>query len=211
MKTYEVDFNINYSAASLAAFLNRITPFMNSIDDRESVPGCVDLKKCRYLGPDAAVILALLHHEARSRGLSASMRLPTGPEPLSAFCRYVGLSSMLGVGSPPDEDHPSCETVQLRQWRGVPGLEGQRIVKLVRRHDTMHDDEAEYLTQAFNELVQNVDDHSKSGIGCVWCARYFAATREVRVAVGDRGRGILASLQTRHPEFKSSRRDACCS
>lgn len=203
--TCVVDFNVNDSAESLAAFIDRIESVMLWLDSRTSLPPPrIDMSACRYLGPDAAAVLGALQFEAKRTGRSLNVSLPSQPTALAGFCRFSGLCEALGVAALPEEHHPDNETIALRQCLGTPGIESERIIALIRRHEAIHEDEAEYLRQSFNEVVHNVVDHSKSPIGCAWTAKYFASKREVRVAIVDRGEGILRTLQRTHPEFRSA-------
>jgi len=140
----EVDFNVDDSAKSLGAFLERIQSTVTWLEQRSSaVSPLIDMDRCRYLGPDAVALLAALVYEARITNRSLRIRLPSGPESLLGFCRFSGLGALVGSFEESDEAHPECETIAVRRCRGVPGLESERIIDLIRRHDSMHEDEAE--------------------------------------------------------------------
>jgi hypothetical protein len=111
---------------------------------------------------------------------------------------------MLEGGAPPDTEHPENETLPITRLAAGPGLESEKIIRLVRRHAALGDDEAEYLRIAFNEVVHNVIDHAASPVGTVYCARYLSRTGEVRLAVVDRGATIPEVLWGRHPHLSPS-------
>lgn len=130
--------------------------------------------------------------------------LPASPPKLRAFCHYSGLSHLIDDTPAPDPNHPQCETVPLFQVRGHPAGEGERIVQLVARHTELSEDDANILRVAFFETIQNVVDHAQSPIGAVCSARYMTASRQVQVAVVDRGRGIPATLRRRHGSLQAA-------
>lgn len=78
------------------------------------------------------------------------------------------------------------------------------VISLVRRRASIETDEEDYLRLCMNEVIQNIDDHAKSEIGGIWCARFIGAAGEVRVAIVDRGLGIQRTLAQRYPKVNSS-------
>lgn len=78
------------------------------------------------------------------------------------------------------------------------------VIRLVRRHIALSTEGEDHLRTCMNEVLQNIKDHSQSPIGGVLCARFLSASRQVRVAVVDRGLGIRDTLRRRHPEIESA-------
>ncbi len=162
----------------------------------------LDLRSCAYLGPNAATLVAATYLSARQRGQTCQVDLPDSPTELAAFCAFSGLNHMLFGGARPKPDHPDCETVPLSQFYQAMGNAGAPIIALVERHvGELTTDTQTYLHMAYQEVVQNIQDHADSPIGGVSCARCFSGTREVRVAVVDTGIGIHVSLSRRFPEL----------
>jgi anti-sigma regulatory factor (Ser/Thr protein kinase) len=59
---------------------------------------------------------------------------------------------------------------------------------------------AELIELCFNELLQNVFEHSGSQVGCFAHSRWFKLEENVKIAVADAGIGIAASLRM-NPRF----------
>lgn len=91
------------------------------------------------------------------------------------------------------------ETVPLRQFYQAVGDQAAPITRLVRRHMEINADTEIYLGVALSEAAQNIEDHARSSIGGVWCARYLSGSKQVRVAVVDHGIGIAGSLAALSP------------
>jgi hypothetical protein len=186
-------FNLDDSVASLKRAIQVVEPEVAT----ETLE-LIDLKACRYLGPLAATYIASVWLSARSK---PQVMLPTEPPALAAFCRFSGLAQLIARGEAPDPSNAKSETIPISTtsdaWNAyVP------IGKLVHRHVGILDaDFEESLRLCVHEVFQNISDHSKSGIGGKFCARYMNQKRHVRVAIADRGLGIQATLHTRYPEI----------
>lgn len=204
--TCRVDFNIDDTPPSLVAFLRRIEPFLIAIDSPSFWLPTLDLSMCQFMGPSATTLIASLVLEARLQRRPVKVIPPVGPHKLLAFLNYNGFDALLGNGGPPDCSSPLCETVPIMNLRGGQRGEAEDILKLVRRHTHVTEENAEYLRIGFNEMVQNVVDHSKSKIGCVASAKFNSFKGTVTIAVIDRGLGVLKTLQTRYPDLNTSRR-----
>lgn len=201
MDPVRVDFHLNDSVPSIAAFLKRI----GSLADSGTADAwALDLSACRYLGPDAVALVAALVIESRESGQQPTVTLPREPGQLVNFCRYSGLAHLLGQRPPPNPDHPECETVPVARFQTALWGASEPLVRLIRRHTELSLDDEDALRLCINEVSQNIDDHAKSAIGGIFSARYFSASEEVRVAIVDRGLGIATTLAARYPSVHSS-------
>lgn len=95
-------------------------------------------------------------------------------------------------------------TVPLLQFAQAHFLASDPIIFLVRRHVGLLREDEDYLRYCVNEVIQNVEDHSRSPIGAVLCARFLQGPRQVRVAVTDRGVGIASTLRKRYPDVTNA-------
>ena len=181
-------------------FLDRLRPILGHPPD---VPWRIDLRKCEYLGPDAAAILFALLVQARISGRQWEIRLPTGPPPLLGFCRFSGLAFEVDGSTLPDPDHPGNETLRLARFMRNTWNLPDPLIRLVRKHIPLSKDGEDYLRICIGEVLQNIEDHSESPVGGVLCARFLSKTQQVRVAVVDRGHGILGTLRARYPSISS--------
>ncbi|MBW2703204.1 MAG: hypothetical protein JRF33_20480 [Deltaproteobacteria bacterium] len=170
----------------------------------------LDFSSCRYLGPDAAALIYAVWLEADRLGQHPRVVLPQDPPQLQAFCSFSNLAHLLEGAPPVDQNHPQSETVPLRQFSGALWTEPNAVIDLVKKHVDFSTEQEDYLRTCMNEVVQNIADHARSHIGGVWCARFISSADEVRVAIVDRGLGILETLRKRYPQIISSRQALQC-
>lgn len=195
-----VDFNVDDRADSLKPFWERLRPVI-AIEGKEAIE--LDLTRCRYLGPAAAVTLVMVHEFASRVGHTVSVRLPSDPPPLNAYCHFSGLKHWLNAAKMPDDRDPDSETVPVRAFQSASFNLPDEIITLTNRHGQLSRDNEDYLRADLSETVQNVEDHARSSVGGFFSARYFRTTGEVRVAVADRGLGIPNTLRRTHPEIRT--------
>jgi hypothetical protein len=197
---YEIDFSVNDSPNAVVAFLRRI----RGIFDPATAAWHLDLSKCRYLGPDAVAIIAASVLEARRAKVIHEVVLPKGVPSLEAFCEFSGLNHMLFATPVPESGHPDCVTIPIRNQHVASFKDADPIISLIRRFVPLSADSEDYLRICINEVIQNVQDHARSDIGCVTCARFLKNIGEVRVAIVDRGRGIGSTLRARYPDVQTA-------
>lgn len=121
---------------------------------------------------------------------------------MRAFCVFSGLDHYLNKGERPRQDHPDSETLPLAQFYEQIPSQIHAIVRMVRRHYRLSEDNEVYLGTCVSEVAQNIVDHADSRIGGVLCARYMSGSSQLRVAVVDHGVGIPNSLQRVRPGAK---------
>ena len=164
----------------------------------------LDLTRVNYLGPFAAAILLANELQARKGGQPQRTRFPIHKPKVKAFLHFSGLDNHFGNGPAPDTAHPENVTVPLQIVQKATWNAADPIIELVHRHAVLSEDDETYLRNSVNEVIQNVEDHAQSGFGAVYCARYLATPRKIRVAIVDRGLGIGTTLATRHPEIQGA-------
>ncbi|MBL4591047.1 MAG: HAMP domain-containing histidine kinase [Phycisphaerales bacterium] len=197
----KIDFNVDDRWSDLSAFFDKFCPWIN---DGRGADSLLDLSSCSYLGPYAASSIYAVWASMKNQGKPFDVKLPSGPPPLKAFCKFSGLDHYLHKGSRPNEDHPDCETVPLRVSYSPRADTGSPLIKLLNRHIQLSSESEEYLRLCLQEVTQNIADHSESSFGGVWCGRFFRKTNEVRIACVDCGVGIRGSLERRHTDIRSS-------
>jgi two-component sensor histidine kinase len=198
-----IGFNVNDVPRSVCALMEQLHPVFES---RGAEPCRVDLSKCRYLGPDAATVVAALVRLRRSRGEPIEVILPTEPPELDAFCAYSGLKEVIG-GTPDLRSGRIVESivVPLRELHDARHDDVEPIVRLIREHVEVSEELQLSLGIAFSEVIQNVEDHARSPVGAVTAARYMTGRHEVRVAVVDMGEGIGTTLRRARPDIGDTR------
>ncbi len=106
---------------------------------------------------------------------------------------------------PRNVSRPECVTVPLKQLEHTRHQDAEPVFRLIRAYTELTEDTQVSLGVAYAEIVQNVEDHARSPIGAVSCARYLTGREEVRVAVVDLGEGIRATLARKHPDTLDAR------
>jgi hypothetical protein len=197
----EIDFELSDERKSVVQLLRRVIPV---IDDG-SVPGrLIDLSRVNYLGPFAAAILLANYLEAERSGLPHRVDFPRHDFKLRAFLRFSGIDHFFNGDPLPDTNHPHNETIPLNVVTEVTWGIADPVIDLVKRHIVISEDDELYMSNSIAEVIQNVEDHSESPIGAVYCARYLTKPQKVRVAIVDRGLGIGTTLRNKHPEIKTA-------
>lgn len=197
----EIDFQLDDKPESMLAFLNRLQPVFR--ENWSEVR--IDLRGCGYLGPDASAILFAIYRRSEQAGKSIQVQLPDHPKKAKAFCAFSGLSHVFEGGSLPDTSHPDCVTVPLREHHAARHDDVDPVLRLIRAFVQLDEDRAIGLGIAFSEVLQNVDDHAKSSIGAVSCARFLRKPGEVRIAIVDLGQGIATTLRRARPDIMDNK------
>jgi len=192
----DIDFSVNDSPKSVVTFIRRI----RGIFDPEIIAWRIDFSKCGYLGPDAAAIVVAAIEMARRNGIKHEVLLPKGNAALEAFCEFSGLNHFLHGSPRPQDNHPACVTIPIRIQHKSHFNDPDPIIRLISQFLPLSALSEEYLRICINEVIQNVEDHADSSIGCVTCARFLRNIGEVRVAIVDRGRGIGTTLREKYPD-----------
>ena len=188
----EIDYNVDDRWGDLNHFCR---DEQKCWDFDSKVRWKLDFRKCRYLGPYVASVLYATWLRSRQLGQHPTVALPTEPRSLDAFCHFSNLKHFLLKKGQADPRHTGNETVPLYQFFDHAYEQTIRILKFVKEHQSLTDDDEITLTSAIHEVCQNIEDHADSPVGGISCARYFSQRRKVRVAVVDMGITIAASLR----------------
>ncbi len=185
------------------ALLGRLTPledaiFLNHIPFDFSI----DMSRCGYLGPDGAVLLARLRLSGAAKNCRfTTIQIPNSPIELKHFFHYSGLQHILETGRlVHPEDRLPHPVIPLRQYRISTFQDADPVIGLIRQHEKLSEDDAEYMRICVNEVLQNIQDHAKSPIGGLMTARYMKSSHQVRIAIADAGLGIAHTLKVKYPD-----------
>ena len=194
-----IDFSVNDRVRSI----KRLVQLLAQIADLP--PGTsleMDLRKCQYLGPDAAAVFAAVIHDARSNGVMTRILSPLGPPELCAFFHRSGLAELAGVHDSlhVESNEATRPVLAITQVRRASFNDADPVIALVAKHGTLDPEAEEYLRICVNEVEQNVQDHAKSPVGALMTARFMTKANEVRVAIVDRGLGMCSTLRNRYPD-----------
>lgn len=162
------------------------------------------MSKVRYIGPSAAAILVAAALRGATYGCVIRAVLPTSPPELAAYCELSGLNQFLAGAAPPPVERERSDTVPVMRFTHERADQAGPLIRLVRGHIDVTEDEEDYLRIALGEMFRNVEDHAKSPVGGVWTARFVPHSHEVRVAIVDMGEGIATTLRRAHPEIPNA-------
>ena len=195
-----VDFQVDDRPRSICAFIERIAPILQ---ENERRPWHLDLSSSTYIGPDAAAIMVVSVMEARRLGQMPRVTLPVNPIQLVAFCEFSGLMHYVeGMPFPTTDPEGTATPIQILTQSSFN--DPDPTIRLIRRNVNLSDEAEELLSICINEIVQNVQDHAGSTVGCAMCARFMKGSNEIRVAIVDRGFGISTTLRRRHSELPNA-------
>jgi len=198
-----IEGNLDDRMSSIVYLLTELRPLQ---DLRQGDREAVNLEKVRYMGPDAITLVSGSILSARDRGVEVAVVPPSEPPALLAFLDLSGFNHSI-LGRPvPDPAQPGNVTVALRRFDQSRHSDPDPILDLIARFETVSEDLRVALSICFAEVVQNIEDHSRSPIGGLGCARYIQRDHEVRVALCDWGEGILRSLRRRYPDTQDDER-----
>ncbi|MCE2925778.1 MAG: hypothetical protein LW822_10090 [Phycisphaeraceae bacterium] len=164
----------------------------------------LSLSKVRYLGPWAVGVIAAMYLRGELLHQEPRVVLPTAPKELDQYCVNSGLAGLVGKGG--GGQVGVGDAIALERFTESSWDRPNRVVDLITRHGELSLDDEGNLRTCVHEVVQNVVDHAESPIGGLLCARYMSGRGtsnpkpEVRLAIVDAGRGVLASLRTKYPE-----------
>lgn len=193
-----VEGMLNDSPHSIKSLLRRLAP----IYAQDVTAWRVDLSQCTHIGASAAATVTAVYLNATQRGVDATVVPPLTSSVLDPFVTFPAVAQHL-AGKPLPTSDPGF-AVPVRVQTTANFNDPDPIVALISRHRPLNVDAEEYLRICINEVIQNVEDHARSPVGCVTCARFSNDVGEVRVAIVDSGIGIGTTLRSRYPGITSA-------
>lgn len=181
---------------------------IRACDELEAAPddAVLDASRTTKFEPIAAALLAASVAERRAGGRSTRWVMPVD-DAAADFVREVQLDRLI-LGQPTDV----TGTLAIRQLTALDPSYTAGVAELllagVPGMDEMDETTAYPVQLCLNELLQNVFEWADSKIGCIVLTRWFAKTKNVRIAVVDRGIGIPARLRRLQIQGLQKEKDA---
>lgn len=194
-----IHFNVDDRVNSIKQLLKCMSPIADFSNMEERT---IDLKECQYLGPDAVALLGAVILDNREHSSKLRIVPPDHPSELLNFFRVSGLEA-LAHGKPFQETQPLKQTrpvLPLKIVRKASFHDADPIINMLHQFGQLKEEFEEYLRICVNEIIQNIQDHAQSKIGGLMTARFMENSKEVRVAIVDRGVGICTSLSGKWPD-----------
>jgi anti-sigma regulatory factor (Ser/Thr protein kinase) len=160
----------------------------------------IDFSDCDFIYPDYAILLlcAIKYIEHLGIKVKGTVKLDTNKEIITYLAKmnfFENLNIELPISIPKINPHSS---VQIQKYTSENQLEVlNSILKVLREKSSLNDDVYASLDYCFNEILDNVLNHTDEKVGWV-VAQYFENINSIRLIVCDFGLGIHKSLNQKH-------------
>lgn len=160
----------------------------------------IDFSDCDFIYPDYAILLlcSIKYIEHLGIVVKGTIKLDTNKEIVTYLAKmnfFENLNVELPITIPKINPHSS---VQFQKYTSENQLEVlNSILKVLREKSSLNDDVYASLDYCFNEILDNVLNHTEEKVGWV-VAQYFENINSIRLIVCDFGLGIHQSLNQKH-------------
>ena len=160
----------------------------------------IDFSECDFIYPDYAILLLCSIKYIESLGIKVSGTLKLGKDnKIVSYLAKMNFFENLNVELPIliPKINPN-NSVQIQKYTSENQLLVlNSILKVLREKSSLNDDVYASLDYCFNEILDNVLNHTEEKIGWV-VAQYFENINSIRLIVCDFGMGIHKSLNQKH-------------
>lgn len=160
----------------------------------------IDFSDCDFIYPDYAILLlcSIKYIEHLGIEVKGTIKLDTNKEIVTYLAKmnfFENLNVELPIAIPKINPHSS---VQIQKYTSENQLEVlNSILKVLREKSSLNDDVYASLDYCFNEILDNVLNHTEEKVGWV-VAQYFENINSIRLIVCDFGLGIHQSLNQKY-------------
>ncbi len=169
--------------ATLSEFPKQLVTCHQGIIDEKAV-AAVDASRTDLFDPFATALLALAFSRRRLQAYPAVLFEPPANSSARTFLDEVALQRFLGGAGSAKESGPQRGTLEMRQLHALNPVYVEDVADPLADRLPGTTQETSYLIQlCLNELLQNVFEHSGSKVGCLVLARWYLASRNVRIVV----------------------------
>jgi anti-sigma regulatory factor (Ser/Thr protein kinase) len=160
----------------------------------------IDFSDCDFIYPDYAILLlcSIKYIEHLGIKVKGTIKLDTNKKIVSYLAKmgfFKNLNVKVPISIPRINSHSS---VQIQKYTTENQLKVlNSILKILKDKSSLNDDVYVGLDYCFNEILDNVLNHTEEKIGWV-VAQYFENINSVRLMVCDFGLGIHQSLNQKH-------------
>lgn len=167
----------------------------------------IDFSDCDFIYPDYALLLLCSIKYIESLGIKVSGTLKLGKNnKIVIYLAKMNFFENLNVKIPIEipKFNPN-NAVQIQRYTSENQIEVlKKILKVLKEKSSLEDSVYASLDYCFNEILDNVLNHTEEKIGYV-VAQYFENINSIRLIVCDFGMGIQASL---NQKFEFSEEEA---
>lgn len=160
----------------------------------------IDFSDCEFIYPDYALLLlcSIKHIEHLGYKITGFVKCDTNKKIVSYLAK-MGFFESLEVKLPfktPEIDSKSAVQIQKYTTENQTDVLNS-ILNILRNKSSMNDDVFASLDYCFNEVLDNVLNHTEEKEGWV-VAQYYEKLNSIRLIVCDFGLGIHKSLNQKH-------------
>lgn len=160
----------------------------------------IDFSDCDFIYPDYVILLLCSIKYIESLGIKVSGTLKLGKDNkivsyLAKMNFFENLNVELPISIPKINPNNSVQIQKYTSENQLLVLNS--ILKVLREKSSLNDDVYASLDYCFNEILDNVLNHTEEKIGWV-VAQYFENINSIRLIVCDFGMGIHKSLNQKH-------------
>jgi hypothetical protein len=172
---------------------------VESYESDSSTDVFIDFSDCSFIYPDYALLLLCTVKYLESRGFVVKGKIRYKEESIPVkYLAGMNFFDNLQVNLPFQVGPMGSASVQIQRYTKENQLQVlHSILKLLREKTSMNENVYTGLDYCFNEILDNVLNHSEEKSGWV-AAQYFEKINSVRLIVCDYGIGIHKSLYDKH-------------
>lgn len=186
---------------SVRALVDSLRPVFEAADSAQID---IELQASERIEPGSAALVAACCRQALERGCAMSTMWSASSDELVAFMDAYSLELWTQTLGGQTIEKSQGDTLAIERFYKERVDQPLRLLRMVRARTGLSDDEESQIAAALGEVFRNVEDHAKSPVGGFWAARFDPASRVVRAAVVDMGRGIGSTIRDAHPEIPSN-------
>lgn len=160
----------------------------------------IDFSDCDFIYPDYAILLlcTIKYLEHLGYKVTGRIKLDANKRIITYLAKmnfFENLNVELPISIPKFNRNNAVQIQKYTSENQIKVLNS--ILKVLREKSSMHDNVYASLDYCFNEILDNVLNHTDEKIGWV-VAQYFENLNSIRLIVCDFGMGIHKSLNQKH-------------
>ena len=160
----------------------------------------IDFSDCDFIYPDYAILLlcTIKYIEHLGHKVSGTIKLDSNKKIINYLAKmnfFENLKVELPLSLPKFNHNNAVQIQKYTSENQIVVLNG--ILKVLRKKASMDDNVYASLDYCFNEILDNVLNHTEEKVGWV-VAQYFENLNSIRLIVCDFGMGIHKSLNQKH-------------
>jgi anti-sigma regulatory factor (Ser/Thr protein kinase) len=206
MKTFPIKLPAEISSTNIDLLINTI------FQDFTNKKVLLDFTYAKWLEPICLALVAFSVFHFHNKDIPVRYKRPSNNN-LQQYLDSCRFTKIINVKK--NTDIEELETnIPLRHFKLNSLLDYayiERIMNLIKHEVSLEPEIERILRTSIAELFTNVNDHSRSKLGCFSLAQWYPRKKKVCLTVLDNGIGFLKSLQQVYPDLSSEKEAILCS